>query len=195
MDDDVAAYVLAGGKSSRMGSDKAFLELKGRPLLAWALDLVRGITTDVHIVGPREKFELFGLTLEDTYRARGPLGGIHAALSNSTKDLNLVLAVDLPQVEVGFLQFLVAQARLGGAVVTLPRAGGGWQPLCAVYRRRFLEYAGRALQSGNNKIDPLFNDISLSVIDESDLSAAGFSATMFHNLNTPAEFQAAKGNS
>ena len=194
MDQDVAAYVLAGGKSSRMGSDKAFLEMKGRTLLARALDLVRGITPDVHIVGPQEKFELFGPTLEDTYRDRGPLGGIHAALSHSTKDLNLVLAVDLPQVEAGFLQYLVAKARTDDAVVTLPRAGGGWQPLCAVYRPSFLEYADRALQGGHNKIDVLFSDISLCIVDESDLNAGGFSATMFHNLNTPAEFQAAKGN-
>ena len=193
MNSDVAGFVLAGGKSSRMGTDKAFLELDGRTLLSRMIKLVGGITPDVHIVGPRNKFEPLGPVIEDLYPARGPLGGIHAALSASGKDLNLILAVDLPLVEAAFLEYLVAKARGGDVLVTVARAGGGWQPLCAIYRRGFLDLANRALQEGRNKIDPLFRDIPLAVIEESDLKAAGFSATMFQNLNTPAEFNIARG--
>ncbi len=194
MNGDVAAWVLAGGKSSRMGSDKAFLQLDGRTLLARALEVVRAITPDFHIVGSRAKFELFGPVVEDVFGDRGPLGGIHAALSSSDKDLNLVLAVDIPQVDARFLEFLVRRARENRAVVTVPRAGGGWQPLCAVYRPRFREIAEQALTQGRNKIDPLFERVSLAVIEESDLKKAGFSANMFRNLNTPEEFEAvAKG--
>src|SRR5215470_17604820 len=146
-----------------MGSDKAFLELKGRTLLAWALDLVRSITTDFYIVGSRDKFELFAPTVEDIYRDRGPLGGIHAALSKPTRELNLVLAVDLPRMHPSFLNYLVTKARGTDAVATVPRAAGGWQPLCAVYRRSFLELAERALQQGKNKIDTLFGSIRVGV--------------------------------
>lgn len=177
-----------------MGSDKAFLQLDGRTLLARALEVVRAITPDFHIVGSRAKFELFGPVVEDVFGDRGPLGGIHAALSSSDKDLNLVLAVDIPQVDARFLEFLVRRARENRAVVTVPRAGGGWQPLCAVYRPRFREIAEQALTQGRNKIDPLFERVSLAVIEESDLKKAGFSANMFRNLNTPEEFEAvAKG--
>ena len=178
-----------------MGTDKAFLELQGQTLLFRALQLVRSVTADFHIVGAREKFGRFGHVVEDLYFDRGPLGGIHAALSASSKDLNLILAVDLPQIEAAFLEYLIAKARAGEALVTVPRAGGGWQPLCAVYRRGFLDFADRALQEGRNKIDPLFKNISLAVIEESELTEAGFSTTMFQNLNTPEEFHAAKGNS
>jgi len=194
VNDDVAAWVLAGGKSSRMGSDKAFLELDGRTLLAKALDAVRSVTPDFHIVGPRAKFELFGPVVEDIFPDRGPLGGIHAALSASDKDLNLVLAVDVPQVDARFLEFLVKRARATNAVVTVPRAAGGWQPLCAVYRRDFRDVAENALQQGRNKIDPLFQHVSLAISEESDLHKAGFTEKMFRNVNTPAEFEAvAKG--
>ena len=192
MNSELAGFILAGGKSSRMGSDKAFLKLQGQTLLARALQLVRGIAADVRIVGPRGKFEQLGPVVEDLYSDRGPLGGIHAALSASTKNLNLILAVDLPRVEAAFLEQLVAKASTGEALVTVPRAGGGWQPLCAVYRRGFLDFADRALQEGRNKIDPLFKNIPLAVIEESDLTEAGFSTTMFQNLNTPAEFHAAR---
>lgn len=187
--------MLAGGKSSRMGTDKAFLELQGETLLFRALQLVRGVTADLHIVGAREKFGRFGPVVEDLYSDRGPLGGIHAALSASTKDLNLILAVDLPQIEAAFLEYLIAKARAGEALVTVPRAAGGWQPLCAVYRRGFLDLADRALQEGRNKIDPLFRNISLAVMEESELTEARFSTTMFQNLNTPEEFHSAKRNS
>lgn len=174
-----------------MGSDKAFLQLGGRTLLARVLEAVGAITQDFHIVGPRAKFELFGPVVEDIFRDRGPLGGIHAALSASDKDLNLLLAVDVPQVDSRFLELLIERARQNRAVVTVPRAGGGWQPLCAVYRPDFRDLAEQALKQGRNKIDPLFERVSLAVIEESDLKKAGFSANMFRNLNTPEEFEAA----
>lgn len=191
MNDDVAAFVLAGGKSSRMGSDKAFLELNGRTLLAWALDRVRGVTSDFHIVGPRAKFEPFGPTIEDVYKDRGPLAGIHTALHTSTRELNLVLAVDLPYMDPSFLTYLVAKARGNDSLAMVPRAAGGWQPLGAVYRRGFGEIAEQALQRGRNKIDALFEGISVGTIEESELKMAGFSDKIFQNLNTPAEFEAA----
>jgi molybdopterin-guanine dinucleotide biosynthesis protein A len=177
-----------------MGTDKAFLQLDGRTLLARALDVVRAVTPEFHIVGPRAKFELFGPVVEDIFSDRGPLGGIHAALCASDKELNLVLAVDIPKVDARFLEFILHRAQDSDAVVTVPRAGGGWQPLCAVYRRAFCNAAEQALKQGRNKIDPLFERVSVAVIEESDLKKAGFAESIFRNLNTPAEFEAlAKG--
>src|SRR5690348_1515752 len=97
---DVAAFILAGGKSTRMGADKAFVPLDGRTLLARALDLARSVTPDVRIVGNPETFASFAPVVEDVFRDRGPLGGIHAALRASTKELNLILAVDVPFVSL-----------------------------------------------------------------------------------------------
>ncbi len=188
----VAAFVLAGGKSTRMGKDKAFLELGGRTLLAHALDLAGTVARDVRIVGEANKFAAFGSVVEDVYHERGPLGGIHAALASTTTELNLMLAVDLPFLQPEFLKYLISEARKTGALVTVPRAGGGLQPLCAVYRRAFAEVAERSLQEGRNKIDPLFAEVETRVLGEEDLSRAGFSEGMFRNLNTPEEWEEAK---
>ena len=188
----VAAFVLAGGKSTRMGQDKAFLELGGCTLLAHALDLAGTVAQDMRIVGDANKFAAFGSVVEDVYHERGPLGGIHAALVSSTTELNLMLAVDLPFLRPEFLQYLILEARRTGAVVTVPRAGGGLQPLCAVYRRAFAEVAERSLRQGRNKIDPLFAEVETRVVSEEDLSLAGFSGEMFRNLNTPEEWEEAK---
>jgi molybdopterin-guanine dinucleotide biosynthesis protein A len=189
----VTAFVLAGGKSTRMGSDKAFLRLGDETLLSRALKTAGGVSGDVRIMGDAQKFAAFGRVVEDVYRDRGPLGGIHAALSGSTSESNLVMAVDLPFVTPEFLRYLLLRARESGAMVTVPRAGGGLQPLCAVYRRGFADVAEQSLREGNNKIDSLFAEVETCVIEEGELVGAGFSAGMFRNLNTPEEFDKAKG--
>jgi molybdopterin-guanine dinucleotide biosynthesis protein A len=190
--DDVTAFILAGGKSTRMGRDKAFLELGGRTLLARALELAGTVAREVRIVGGARTFATFGRVVEDVYGERGPLGGIHAALKTTTTELNLMLAVDLPFLEPKVVEYLIFQARQSAAVVTVPRVGGGWQPLCAVYRRSFAGVAEQSLREGRNKIDPLFADVETRVIEEEELSPAGFSGEMFRNLNTQEEWEEAK---
>jgi molybdenum cofactor guanylyltransferase len=191
----LSAFVLAGGQSSRMGSDKAFVELEGRSLLSRMLELASAVTAEVCIIGSKAKFAGQGRVIEDEFPNHGPLGGIHAALLSSESDLNLILAVDMPFVEVGFLHYLSQQALANqAAVVTLARAKGNWQPLCAVYRKAFLRGADEALRQDKNKIDPLFSKLELRVIEEKELVERNFSPFMFRNLNTPEELQqASKG--
>ncbi len=198
---DVTAFVLAGGKSTRMGSDKAFLEFEGRTLLNRALDLAQSVAAHVCIVGSAEK--LGGNVEGDSARAEqivedvfpdcGPLGGIHAALRSSQTDLNLILAVDLPFIPAAFLQYLIGEARKAPqAMAVFAQAGGQKQPLCALYRRGFADAAEKALRAGRNRIDLLFATIPVRMIDEEQLRAAGFSAAIFRNLNTPADLETAK---
>lgn len=189
---DVAAFVLAGGRSMRMGTDKAFVILDGCTLLARALELTRSITNDVHIVGDAGKFASFAPVVEDIFPGCGPLGGIHAALRASQQKLNLIMAVDLPFISPALLQCLLARARgSASATVTVPRCGKGWQPLCAIYRREFVEEAEKALRGCRYKIDALFDPATTQVITEEELQAAGFSLTTFRNINTPQELSEA----
>jgi|SRR5579871_6578067 len=189
---DLTAFVLVGGKSSRMGTDKALLELAGRTLLQRALEVVHAVSGDVRIVGAADKFSAFAPVVEDQYEGCGPLGGIHAALAATSSPFNLVLAVDLPFIEARFLQHLLAEARSSNAVVTVPRAAGGLQPLCAVYRREFGLLAEQALAEGRNKIDALFAQIPVRIITEDELARFAFSPTMFDNLNTREEWEQAR---
>jgi molybdopterin-guanine dinucleotide biosynthesis protein A len=189
---DLTAFILAGGRSRRMGRDKAFLELGGRTLLSRAMELANAIAPAVRIVAPQEKFLTIARTIEDVYPDCGPLAGIHAALACTTTELNLMLAVDLPFVETDFLTYLIAQASQVSALVTVPEAGKGLQPLCAIYRRDFREVAEQALKKKKNKIDSLFADVETRVISEPEMTRMGFSAKMFQNLNTPEEFAKAE---
>jgi molybdopterin-guanine dinucleotide biosynthesis protein A len=187
---DVAAFILAGGKSTRMGVDKAFLDFDDRTLVARALDLARSVAPDVYIVGSREKFLPFALVVEDVYQGCGPLGGIHAALRSSSADLNVMLAVDAPFLSWALFQYLISQARSAPeAVVIVPHCDGRWQPLCAIYRREFAEFAEKALREGRNRIDLLFDLVKTRVIEKDELARAGFSPAIFGNLNTPQEVE------
>ncbi|MGC2061194.1 MAG: molybdenum cofactor guanylyltransferase [Candidatus Sulfotelmatobacter sp.] len=186
----VAGFVLAGGKSTRMGTDKAFIELKGRTLLEHTLASMRSVTPDIRIVGAREKFAPFALVVEDIFQECGPLGGIHAALRGSPAELNIMLAVDMPFVSEIFLHYLISEARTATeATVIVPRSEGRRQPLCAVYRPQFADTAEQALLAGRNRIDSLFDAVETRVIDEEELARAGFSTTIFRNLNTPEQLQ------
>jgi molybdopterin-guanine dinucleotide biosynthesis protein A len=175
-----------------MGVDKAFVQLDGRTLLARALELARGLASDVRIVGEVAKFGKFGPVVEDIFQNCGPLGGIHAALRASATEVNLILAVDVPFVPAQCLRYMIEQAvNCSSASAVVPRAAGGWQPLCAVYRRSFAEGAETALRAGHNKIDRLFDLLEVRVIDEDELVRAGFSLDIFRNLNTPEELEVA----
>ncbi len=175
-----------------MGSDKAFLEFKGKTLLERAMGTLQTLTPEVLIVGERGRFGAYGSVVEDVFRDRGPLGGIHAALSISATDLNVVLAVDLPFVDPELLKYLVKRARGSTALATVVRTENGWQPLCAVYRTQFKNVAERSLLQGKNKIDPLFAEIELLSIGEVDLEENGFTVAAFRNLNTPSDLEQAR---
>lgn len=173
-----------------MGRDKAMLSLGGQTLLERAQELARTVTKQGRVVGSRERYG--SEAIEDIYEARGPLGGIHAALSATTTELNLVLSVDTPFVAPEFLQFLVDEAERCATAVTVPYVDGRFQPLCAVYQRDFLSLAETALHAGNNKVDSLFCHTTVRRIDEAEMKRLAFDPRMFDNLNTPEDFTRAQ---
>ena len=170
-----------------MGTDKAFLVLDGRTLLARMLEIAQSVSASVRVVGERSKYESFAPVVEDVFPGCGPLAGIHAALRFSTTDLNLILAVDTPFVSAALLDYVLLRARNSTTIAILPRAGGGLQPLCAVYRREFSNFAERALAAGQYKIDRLFDQASVLIIPQEELERAGFDAALFRNLNTSSD--------
>jgi molybdenum cofactor guanylyltransferase len=175
-----------------MGQDKAFLPFGNSTLLARALELARAATGNARIVGSAKKFAAFGPVVEDIYPGRGPLAGIHAALAATDGALNLITAVDMPFLELDFLNYLIARARESRAEVVVPKAGGHFQPLCAIYRKSFTDIAQRSLQAGNNKLELLLSEVPTLVIEGAELERNGFSEDIFRNLNTRQDWQEAK---
>jgi len=191
-----------------MGVDKAFLVFDGQTLLERALDLLAAVCDTVTIVGDPGKFAEYAAVnsaaaksqipneepvVADIFPGCGPLAGIHAALTHSTAELNLMLAVDMPFVSKELLAFLFAAAEESSAVVIVPRTSQGLQPLCAVYRREFLTVAEPALRAGKYRIDATFSAVSTHEINAAELAAAGFQERSFFNVNTPEDRLAVEG--
>lgn len=173
-------------------SDKAFLTVDGRFLIEHAIQQAR-VADDIFIVGPKEKFSAYGRVVLDIFPGAGPLGGIHAALKRTRTELNLILPVDMPFLKREFLIYMLETALKNTAIVTVPRMNDRLQPLCAVYRKGFVEIAEAALKTGKHKIDILFPAGSTAFVDvdSAEMKRLGFESSMFDNINSPDDFQRA----
>ena len=194
MHSDVTGFVLAGGKSSRMGSDKSLLPWNGSTLLQQTKAVLERVCEHVFILGPRQLYAEFGECFEDIHPGCGPLGGIHAALTHASSSMpySLITAVDTPFISPEFLDYMIERALRSSAIVTAPRINGAMQPTCAVFSRKFLAIAEEALKSGKYKLEPLFPAQQTLVLTEADLSQFASVGEMFENLNTPQDLERAR---
>jgi len=154
-------YVLAGGRSSRMGHDKALLGLGGTTILHRTYEMLVRICGEATVVGPRDRYASLGLPLIEDLRAGcGPLAGIEAALADLAEIRGprwaLVVACDMPAMEDAVLEELLNEAgrsaEVGGAAVILPVAAGRAEPLSALYHERALTVVRNRLEMGQFKL-------------------------------------------
>lgn len=179
-----AGFVLVGGRSFRMGRDKARLPYRGLTLLDHVAGEVRQAVGSVWLVGPPERYQdLAYPIIPDRYLDCGPAAGIHAALAADLAEWNLIVACDMPGVTAAFLASLLEQAQRAGRRGLLPFSPDGRpQPLCAVYHRACLPEFERALAEGRRKLIPLVASLDLA---EFPVAEGGW----FENLNTPADWR------
>jgi molybdenum cofactor guanylyltransferase len=143
-------FVLAGGQSSRMGTDKALASFKGVPLIQNALQILSEAGFRTQIAGSRTSLSRFAKEIPDTYLDAGPLAGIHAALSASTTEWNAFLPVDVPLLPSSLLVCLFQRATLTGAPVTICKLNGRLQPFPVILKRTVLPLIEQRLESGQN---------------------------------------------
>ncbi len=189
---DICAVILAGGKSSRMGSNKALLHFGGRPLISVLVDRIRPITSQILISSnDPHPYEFLNLpVIPDKYRGQGPLAGLHAAMLWNDCSLYMALACDLPNLEAPLLRRLVGFAK--GYDVAIPRTKDGLaHPLCAVYRRTCLPEVEQSLLRGDNKIIEILMQSSLSIRWVGP-EEGHFRETDLANINTPEDLQKIK---
>ena len=182
------AFVLAGGRSSRMGRDKALLPSGHQNLLQRALHTCAAACDQTYIVGSKQLYGQFGEVIEDIYTGCGPLGGIHAALTSTDTDLNLILSVDMPGMTANFLCWLLSKSATRSELIIVPEAAGGLQPLCTIYRKAVANIAEQALRQGEYKVGGFFSLVPTCILVENEILAAGFSPELFQNINTPEEY-------
>ncbi len=191
--EQVAGFVLAGGTSSRMGRDKALLEIGGVPLLLRAAQLAEPLVATVTIVGTPERYRHLGLrVVGDDRPGLGPLGGMATALRLSAHEWNLVLGCDLPYLNAAWLEYLIARAVASTADALLPETARGAEPLCAMYRKSCAVPIAAALAAGVRKITEGLTGLAVERLDEREWKAFDSDGRLFKNMNTPADYEDAR---
>jgi molybdenum cofactor guanylyltransferase len=191
----LSAAVLAGGMSTRMGTDKALLPLRSGdpPMAAIVLDRLQRISRDVFIVASnRPEYDQFGArVVADLYPGAAALGGIATALTNSRDDYCLVVACDMPFLSFALIKWMAAQPRDYDVLIpVLPgesRQGGKmiYQTLHAIYHKRCLPAIEEQLSSGNRQVIGFFDRVTVRQIPEDQVWALDPSLRSFFNANSP----------
>jgi molybdopterin-guanine dinucleotide biosynthesis protein A len=186
----VSVAILAGGQSKRMGSDKAFLEVGGRPVIERVIGQVQALTDDLFIsANAPEKFSHLGLPLvPDIYPDKAALGGLYSVIRAARYPQVLVVACDMPFLKVALLQYLVDLAPQADVVIPLINPP---QPetLHAVYSKNCLPAIERRLLADQLRMIGFFADVTVCYVERQEI--AGFDAEFhsFVNMNTPADWQ------
>ena len=179
---DVTVQIMAGGRSARMGRDKALVKLGGKTLLQRALDTWENYGGAVQLsVGTAERAALAPAgvpAVVDRYRDCGPLGGLHAGLLACRTELLLLAAVDCPFVTAALADGLLAA--IGTADACVYTVDGRPQPLFGLYRRTCLAPAAEMLAAGEHKMGELLRRVETVRLPAADPAP-------FRNLNTPEE--------
>jgi molybdopterin-guanine dinucleotide biosynthesis protein A len=181
MQEEATAIVMAGGDSSRMGTDKSTLLFNGKPMVEHVCEQLRGTFRQILIsANEAEKLTFLGLEIiPDRTPGQGPLMGIASALEASANELNFVVACDIPGIDIRFVKKMLKEA--DGVDIVVPVTDDGkYEPLFAVYCKNAVVAINKVLSSGRRKISDVFGQCRTKYVE--------LDAEQFVNLNTMAEY-------
>ncbi|MGL5112095.1 MAG: molybdenum cofactor guanylyltransferase [Flavobacterium sp.] len=181
----VTAYILAGGKSQRMGTDKGFLEWNGQTFIALIVAaLVPMVGDNIVIISSNERYDALGFTrIPDIVANKGPLGGIYTALKNSATKRNLILSVDVPLISSELIQWLV-DSHDESYLLTQVAVLGKPCPLVAVYDRSVRQLLPEFIASNQLKVREFVNEITHQTLEVPEKWK-----NQLQNINTPEEYK------
>lgn len=191
---EATGIILAGGKSSRMGTNKALLNINGKTVIETVCDKLDSIVNNIIIVNNSfEDYQFLGRKMvKDEWREMGPLAGIHAGLSASETERNLIVACDMPFISAQLGTILLEQ--LSNYDVVVPEISGQLHPLFAAYRKDVKIEVENALEQNKLRIRGIFQNLHVKTMDETELKSLDYNIdeTDIFNMNHPNEYEQAK---
>jgi molybdopterin-guanine dinucleotide biosynthesis protein A len=182
---NITGIVLAGGKSSRMGTDKGVMELNGKKVIQYVLDALVPIVDDILIIANNDHYDNFAYPVyKDIIKDCGPMGGIYTGLINSTTMKNIVVSCDIPFITSPMLLHIISES--GNYEITVPKHDGRLEPLCAVYTKQCTGKFKELLEKKVWKMQEALNYFKTQQLNISDTKEM---ARNFININTPEELK------
>ena len=182
--------VLAGGRSSRMGRDKAFLKLSGRPIIEHIITKLKPLFENIIIVAnDKRRYRGLGIAVyEDIIPKRGPLSGIHSGLLNTKTYYNFVVACDMPYMNIKLAKYLLSRLQDGCDVIAC-KIRGRYEPLFAIYGKGCLGAIEEQLSSADTKITRFFSKVKVNTITHKEAEKIDTELRSFRNINTIGEYK------
>jgi molybdopterin-guanine dinucleotide biosynthesis protein A len=186
----LAGLVLAGGRSSRMGRDKALVDFDGQPLLRRVAERLALVAAPVLLApGTPGRLGKVGYReVEDAVAGCGPLGGLVAGLEASPHELTAVVAGDMPYISAELLNLLAALRQ--GEDVIVPVGPTGLEPLHAVYATSALPKMREALAAGRLGLRQLLGELRVREVPPTEWSASDVDARFAFSVNSPEDLEA-----
>ncbi len=186
------AVILAGGKSTRIGKNKALLDFGGEPLIGRIYRILKDAFQEVFIsANDEETYRFLGApVIPDVFSGGGSLAGIHAGLMKSTSSHCFFAACDMPFLNVRLIQYLY-EVRDEHDIV-IPVSGLGYEPLHAFYSRCCLPHIQQQLEAGNLRIIDLFSHLDVREVSRKELQVYDPDDLSYLNLNTLDKFELAR---
>lgn len=185
----VTAIILAGGKSRRMGLNKAFLKYGDTTFIEHQLMMLRKIFDEI-ILSANDAKAYTSLKLpivSDIVPEKGPLSGICAGLKRATSSHAFVIACDMPFINEKLILYLKSQ--INGYDVVVPQTSRGLEPMHAFYSKNCIQPMYRCLEEGRLRIIDFFSDVKVKIVDEKEFAGLDASMLSLINLNTPEEYK------
>lgn len=177
----VSGIILAGGRSSRMGQDKGMMYFRGEPMIAWVIQSLKGVTTNISISTNDVKYTQWGFPIiQDEVTQQGPLAGVVAALEQSKNQMNVIVSCDMPFMRPVVLLRLLEESK--NAEITIPIVGGKSYPLCGCYQKSCTPKLRKLLMKGERKMKTVIQNFKLKEVEFPIVWES-----YFQNINTPKE--------
>lgn len=186
---NATGIILAGGKSSRMGQDKALLQLEGETLISRSIRELKRYVNEVIIVdNQQDKYPFSGVKrIKDNYQGLGPLAGIQAGLRAARGDYAFIMACDMPFFDGKIIKLLINNSP--GFQVVVPRIHGYLEPLCALYAKSCLPIIENNIEKKNYKIVDIYSHVRVEYLNEAMFKEIADPYYMFANINTYEEYR------
>ena len=188
---ETTGIILAGGKNSRMGEPKAFLQISGSRLIDIILQVYRNIFSEIIIVtnDPLAYTEFSdAIIVTDIYKGKGALGGIYTGLFYAAHHYSFFTACDMPFLNHDFIEYITGLAVKHDIIV--PELADGYQPLHAIYSKNCLIPIKRLITADKLKITGFYKEMRLLKVPEEKIKPFNNDGRMFLNINTPEDLTA-----
>jgi molybdopterin-guanine dinucleotide biosynthesis protein A len=185
----MSAIILTGGKSTRMGTDKAHLLINGRTMIDGIISALSQLFNEIIISGPTDAVSVQRnfKQVEDIYKGLGPIAGVYSGLFFSTEEINFVTSCDIAEIDVNIVEYM--KAALGNSDASIIKISAYVEPLFGFYKKSAMHVLKKCMDEGRYKLSDAFKYMDVRYVADSELRKVSPGFHGLWNINTPEDLR------